>query len=695
MKNQLIFIVIFIFLIGHNTFSQITGNPATVRVNKKKDLVLKTKLDTGITDNYFYLWNGPNSFSSTEKEPKIEKVTDSYAGTYTVKIINTTNTTITHSATITVTIDPAQVKVGFKKKNNTVLEGEELKIDILTNGIIESGKEIKISYSIINSDATTGDYTILSGNALNFKDSGSDLQTQTLTITTIKDSNEENEKFTIKLKIENLDNNWMVPDTMECTVSLKDFLTPSEKANKEFKASAENTIKSVLNVINVDKDTNAVIGKIWFSKEKVPIREFQASNRIKGNALLKKKELIIGFLLIDSVKVGFRNGVIDEVQTYGNKVIFPRKGKDTVKIKDRFENIFLGRRVPINIVRNSYNGKHLTLRHYSKEDETDIDQDVQFIYLKDYLFYRPELENNFNPGDGEISLKKEKNEKFLSVNSSLNSYIDFNIFTDLLSVLDPKVGNGLIQSELKAKFLSNTGNINNFNFFGLHYIEPYVNFSRFDNQLSSVSLDYFYQEKEIDKDGKKIKVPDYSKLDSTNVNRQLLNQRTYLSIGTKLNLLSLFFRGKSAFELNAGIGFQFSKIKGDSIITRTLIGLPVNKNDNVEYQTIGVNMLKWTLGANYIVNRNDNFGVEFGVDLWNQKVWNRKSLEDQLKLTSENSKFNLYYKTSVEMFYHPYRKVSDKIFLRLITVNGTSNSESNYYQFQIGYKARFQFKNTK
>jgi hypothetical protein len=693
--SKLILFILMIVLMSNKLYSQIApANDNPIKVNRGNTLILKTKLSSGKPEDYKYSWSGPNSFGSTSQEPNIKKFADSNAGTYTVKITSTADASVTFSTMITATALPHQVKIGFSKKPMPVSEGEEVGIDIQTLGIIETGKTVNVEYSILKSDAVEDiDYKKIGPTSFTFAASSSENDTinkQTVKIQLIKDDNQENEKITLKLKISNLDKDWMVEETIESTINIKDYSSPEEIRIQKINEAKTLFKDNLSSRINSDKDTSEVIGTISFKKKLIKLFEFDPTKVSKKKCYQSKigykltfKEREIGYFLIDSVKAAFRNGVLDEIQTFGTKLLI--KKDDTLKVKDRFENILYRRRIPINIRDNSYSSPQQSLRHYSLGDNT-IERNLQYIYFKDYIDYLPHIEKNYSPGDGEITLSKAQNYKELKLSTSLNSYIDFNLYSDLLSVLDPNIGNGLLQTYVRAKILWNTKNIGLRNTFIFHFIDPYISYSRFDNDLSSVALKYNLVT---------VNTVKTQQIESTEVDRQLLNQRAYLDLGLRANLISIFYKNKSSLEVNIGAGFQFSKIRGDTAISKTLIGSAVNKNEPLEYIKDGINMLKYSIGLKYSLNLYRNFGIDMVAETWYQKIWNGKALKDRIKLSPENSDSQPFFVPKIEMFYYPIKKSDDRIFLRLIAVNGFEDTESNYYQLQVGYKSQLKFNNNK
>jgi hypothetical protein len=164
--NFRLFLVSIGILFGYDVIGQAIGlTSAPIKVNKGQPLTLTTKLIGADTKDYDYKWSGSNSFTSTEKEPVIQK-TDSFTVgtplTYVLTITKTTLPTSTVTATVAVTVLPPQVKIGFEHKSFPVVEGEEIVIGIEALGLIEKDSAVKITYSIKDSDAVEGkDFEIL------------------------------------------------------------------------------------------------------------------------------------------------------------------------------------------------------------------------------------------------------------------------------------------------------------------------------------------------------------------------------------------------------------------------------------------------------------------------------------------------------------------------------------------------------
>ncbi|MGM9508815.1 hypothetical protein ACS5NO_13855 [Larkinella sp. GY13] len=380
---------------------------------------------------------------------------------------------------------------------------------------------------------------------------------------------------------------------------------------------------------------------------------------------------------IQKVEASISNGVISDLKVYADIYKYKSVTKQyEYEISEIFTNIVSRKKEIIDSpnVNTTSRKKRIpiSIRHLiydSRIGETKLyaigmaQGRYKFDFLKfgEVLWYNPNLDRNYPPGDDpSIVLKPESEhrEKKLTTRTSLRSYINLNIYTDFLSLVKAERGNGLVQTEASAHiFLNTKNNHNRFSYF-LNYLEPYFKYSRFDTGFNSVN-------------------PDTTADGRIGINRNLLNQRSFLNLGIKLNLFKWITKFNNEYEINLFSQFDWANARGKAL-TR------INPSDAVEYEFQRVNMLGIGAEVKYKTVLYRNFGLTSGWRTSKQELWNRPGFE--------NKKWSWYHSPEFELFYYPISNSDDKVFFRFRTVLTTFRSEQHFVQLQLGYKGQFKFK---
>ena len=390
-------------------------------------------------------------------------------------------------------------------------------------------------------------------------------------------------------------------------------------------------------------------------------------------------EHILSYLQVrvQKAELSIFNGVVSDIKVYADIYKWDTTKKEYLKeVSEIFSNLVSRKnaiidvskgtttihkkRVPISIRHLIYDSRIAETKLYSVGMAQGRYKN-DYIKFGDVIWYDPNLARNYPPGDNEsiiLTPEPENREKKLTTRTSLRSYINLNIYSDFLALTKAEKGNGLVQTEASAHiFLNTKNNVNKYSYF-LNYLEPYMKFSRFDTGYNTVNADTL--------DNGQI-----------NINRSLLNQRSFLNLGIKLNLFRWITKFNNDFEINTFSQFDWANARGKAL-TRA------NASDALEYESLRVNMLSLGAEIKYRTILYRNFGLTSGWKTSFQELWNRPEYE--------NKKWSWYHSPEFELFYFPIAKSDDKIFIRFKTLITTFHNERNFVQLQVGYKGQFNFK---
>ena len=558
--------------------------------------------------------------------------------------------------------------LGFKKDTVRIKEGESNSLLFQLEGLLPKDSEVIIKWIIKDSDAMLGkDFIISAKEEFKFTSVRDTIQLELFQINTVKDANIENEKFTIEVSVFK-GGNLVKLTKSKCVIILEDFKTDLQNAEEkiadlkaDFAVQRKSVIDSIARIVNNDKDTSEVIGTIRM-KSVILTKHILTFDDCKKNKGYKdsenSKDSLNKIVTISKVDIVFKYGVASEIRAFtsDNTEVFSNHWfKDKSTIRPRYGVSF------------RYDALSERNKHYYLTGEKNV---CSYIRLNDLISYDQRTGLNFVPDNTEIKLlnKKDSSSANISVKTSLNSYINLNVYTDLLGLLKIDQGNGLIQSDVSAKIYLNTLPAKNRLYFKFNYLMPYARYARFENGFQNVP---------------NTKNKSFSADTSGNISRMLLNQRKIFDVGLKLNIFNKVGKFDNTYELNAFTGFGWFNRQGpvDNVNTK-IIG-------TTQYQGILTNTFEFGLESRASILQYRNFGINTGAAVTFQKIINAELNK------IDDGGFKAFYRTEAEIFYYPIKNSKDKIFLRTYyTFNGNTEEES-FLRVQVGYKALFKISNKK
>jgi hypothetical protein len=405
--------------------------------------------------------------------------------------------------------------------------------------------------------------------------------------------------------------------------SRKGFYTAAKTKAGE-KTDTEKKVEELTD--RVDKflkadDKNKQVGELYLVNTKVRIYEGPKSEDL--SSIIKNKK--------DTLQT------IKDVQVTIVKGAIIKKGL-VVNFEDG--TIFMNRGYPFSFARFF---KRKNTRLYINDSHSN-----KFILFGDLLEYK-HFGALVYPGDKEVTLDYKKQRDTLIVGSSLNQFLNVNVYTDLLGLIGGKP-NGLIQTEVSSHIISNTANIKYTDIVVNNYVEPYMRVSKFDSKFSSLDSPY-YAKGPGGKD---------------TVNRTYLNQIAYLQAGVKANLLKIGIGINQELYLNLGVDINL--VSGDSIKSY--------KKD--------ITFFNWYPELIYKITRLNNFGMEASLKLLKQRLGGSAPFV--------NNSAETIFNPTVSLFYYPDNDDTQKIYLRFSYYDNRGDGKYNFAQFQLGYKTNLKFK---
>jgi len=268
----------------------------------------------------------------------------------------------------------------------------------------------------------------------------------------------------------------------------------------------------------------------------------------------------------------------------------------------------------------------------------------QFIKINDFILFLPRPDQDLLPDDDAAVLNADNPNRMLSASVDLNSNLDVRIFTDLLGLFD-KQGNGLIQTEVRSKiFINVIPNFRHLNFYMFNYIEPSLQYSKFDSKYKAVRVHdtivpYFVNGSE----------------------RLLMNQYAYLNLGLKINLCR-FRVGQLSAELNGGLTYSFVDLKlsdTSRLYPNNMIGMYVEQKGSVL--------------------KSRHFGLNYAVRALFQRIAGTG-------IPVADRSYYAYLNPEISLFYYPGNTKNDGIFARFYTV--TNVGDHSYPLLQLGYSSK-------
>lgn len=441
---------------------------------------------------------------------------------------------------------------------------------------------------------------------------------------------------------------------------LKDKFIPNNDRIKEFLKnmveSREKEIDKIIDSINNRREQNTIDQKKyqeemfkWLDTK----RKVESSIKAEAKDIFKtidpeykleltEREKKMELWTIKKVEIDISEGAINDLRV---TLTHPHHIKDRV-----FTN-----KATLSVVRFSESFHKKRGRLYQLDD---IDN---FVYLKDVLGYSPRIGWNYAPNDAQITLEK-KEHKILHLNTGLNSILDFRVYSDFLGLINES-SNGIINFETSANIPLVTSPQFRIEKLGITFfkdIKPYVNYSRFDNEDRAIKTSFNIDETVTPNDTISIGVQ----------NRLDLIQRSFIRLGTELNLLHLRLAKELPFSFSVPVGMELNMTEVDNLFE--------------ESEKFVTNSYRWSWGVRVDVKRFRNFGLHMGV--YKSHIDNKLSNESRFERVKSFNILSLY----SELYFLDPKDKSSGFFLRLNT-NRVQHDSTNFATIQFGYKKGFTF----
>ena len=288
------------------------------------------------------------------------------------------------------------------------------------------------------------------------------------------------------------------------------------------------------------------------------------------------------------------------------------------------------------------------------------------IRLSDVLMYISKSGYNYIPNDVRFEFPtKDEEGNFINKDSaikyeikedtSLQNAVEFRAYTDFLGLFSD-ASNGIVQFEGKGDFylLPFSTGLSRSDIRILDKITPYVNFSKINDDVRAVQT--------INVDATNI----------TTANNLEIVQKSYLEMGSKINLFNIRFTKETPFRLISyfPIRYQISDIKVD------------NTFKNIQGFAYG-------LGLTAEIKRFNNFGFNYSFEISKYTFQNQNKVENFISPDA----FGVL-RNEAEIFYFPGKEKTQSIFLKFKTFNNLNNTEA-FYQLQFGYRFSVGLSNVK
>lgn len=401
-------------------------------------------------------------------------------------------------------------------------------------------------------------------------------------------------------KIADIYTDWKADNVKRETLAL-------EKKQTEEKTERQKIFNDRLAEIGKEEVTYSQVGNMTLKDSLIEVFS-------KDGKVIKK-------IRIDSVRFSIEMGKLS------NKMVRIYTSQET------FENT----RSPIPVLR-------IKKRQYDKLWNFNDDS---YIKLGDALRYIPV--SWYAPDDVDnLILTPEKKSQPLSAASNLNSLVNFSLYTDLAGLLGRRA-NGLINTDVTSKFITNTGNFSNIDITPFSFVEGSVSLSKFDSKFKSI-------------DSTSIKAGP-GKIDT--VDRMQLMQTAWLKGGVKFNLLSYRFSRSQYLQMN--IGTRINIVNADSFYRK--------ESDII--------MFDYYPEFIYTVHRLKNFGMDISLR------WIFQKIADKEKFS--NKEWEYIFNPQIAFFYYPMSNQSNKIYLRFNYFANRKEDANNFYQLQFGIKTALNF----
>jgi hypothetical protein len=319
--------------------------------------------------------------------------------------------------------------------------------------------------------------------------------------------------------------------------------------------------------------------------------------------------------VLDSVEICIVDGVANEINAYTHNTATKRKLK------------FTNRESPISIpfFENRYGD--LLYSSLSKN----------FIKLGDIAGYNPTTGKNYVPDDITFTLKSGKASRKLELNPNINFLISARIYTDLLGIIGEEP-NGLTQTDLSLRIITNTQNYRNSGWIWLNYLKIGTSFAKFDSKFQTIK----------------------SEADST-ITRQSLNQRAWGNVNAELNIFRrwLFKKSASYMGINGIVSGYWAKASYPDADTANIFMPTYGGKIFCELKPI------------------DNVGVEASLSYLTQRISGNEWIK--------NDGYSQFLRTEVTVYYNTFGNPNSRIYVRFMNTNNFDEKRKEYQQVQLGY----------
>jgi hypothetical protein len=318
---------------------------------------------------------------------------------------------------------------------------------------------------------------------------------------------------------------------------------------------------------------------------------------------------------IDSVEIVITNGCI---RKNGLKVMLSNK------------RVYRNRNAPITLYTfENRKADYLLADSLGEKFGLRVGQIINYIYNEKFNY----------PSDQVAHLGPAKGTDSLYVGTTVGELLDVNIFSDLLALLGRKP-NGIIQTQVTATFITNSGNVKNHDITFNNTIKAYFKLSKMDSKFAQLDSNAFAN-KAMD-----------------TIKRLYLNQTAYLQAGLKDNVVRVGVGSNQQLLLN--IGSEISLTNADSLYHKDII--------TINYFT----------ELEHTISRLDNFGLETSARFIYQWVANSAPFN--------NKKSIWIFNPQVVIYYYPFSNPNNKIYVRYAHYSQLGDGRYNYPQFQFGFK---------
>jgi hypothetical protein len=458
----------------------------------------------------------------------------------------------------------------------------------------------------------------------------------------------------------------------EDNIFLKNDITKDDKKAK------------ILNEI-LKEDSKIHLGDFWIPKDgaEIPVI-FKCNGAMrkkmgKDNCEEKNKELP-RYLKFKKIDLEIFEGNLVDIKVYleGNGHVY------------LFENARSA-----SLLRFTKQANWFTLRNRVELTYKEPSDDYAGYELKlaDVLRYFSNSGRNFIPDDqtlafpemidGEKANLENSNIYELHQNSSLSNVLDLRTYTDFLGLFGESP-NGIAQIEGHASFFVIPSRLRGTSLSIFKKIKPYVSYARLDENDRQL-------------------IPERVENSGTeNQNRFKVEngldilQKSYLDLGVKIDVLSFKIKKEYPFEINTyGIvryqiadldidpfdepSMETPEITGEDITPETTNDdiTAVNDNELNNYKAFGIGA-----GINFDFRRFRNFTFSHSIEYTRYNVNSINRFDNFI-----NPENFWVFRNESDIAYHTGKQENNAIFVRLkVFDNKNPNVDSNFFQFQFGYK---------